>query len=154
LSSMSDQSLLALDPQQLRTRVALPSGFELDVEQTRLSVDVSRVEGKWENHEYRLQLLSKMSDVRPGGLFHSNYPVVAYELALAPASAKDLLELQKVFQPGKDPGLNISVNVNLAAVPDNAESVRFWVDLKLRQSDTYMVLFDGAEIKLKKGSGS
>jgi hypothetical protein len=154
LSSIGDQSLVALDPQQVRTRVAVPFGFALDVEQTQLSVDVSRVAGKWENHEYRLQLLSKTNGVHSGGLFHPNYPVVVYELALDSASVKDLRELQKVFQLGKDPGLNVSVNVNLASMPDNAESVRFWVDLKLRESDAFMVLFDGAEIQLKKRSGS
>jgi hypothetical protein len=154
LSSIGNQSLVALDPQQVRTRVAVPFGFALDVEQTQLSVDVSRVAGKWENHEYRLQLLSKTNGVHSGGLFHPNYPVVVYELALDSASVKDLRELQKVFQLGKDPGLNVSVNVNLASMPDNAESVRFWVDLKLRESDAFMVLFDGAEIQLKKRSGS
>jgi hypothetical protein len=154
LSSIGDQSLVALDPQQVRTRVAVPFGFALDVEQTQLSVDVSRVAGKWENHEYRLRLLSKTNGVHSGGLFHPNYPVVVYELALDSASVKDLRELQKVFQLGKDPGLNVSVNVNLASMPDNAESVRLWVDLKLRESDAFMVLFDGAEIQLKKRSGS
>jgi hypothetical protein len=154
LSSIGNQSLVALDPQQVRTRVAVPFGFALDVEQTQLSVDVSRVAGKWENHEYRLRLLSKTNGVHSGGLFHPNYPVVVYELALDSASVKDLRELQKVFQLGKDPGLNVSVNVNLASMPDNAESVRFWVDLKLRESDAFMVLFDGAEIQLKKRSGS
>jgi hypothetical protein len=41
----------------------------------------------------------------------------------------------------------------LLTIPDNAKSVRFWIDLKLRQSESYMVLFDGAQMNITRSSG-
>jgi hypothetical protein len=30
------------------------------------------------------------------------------------------------------------------------ESIRFWIDLQLKQSESYFVLIDGADLKAKK----
>jgi hypothetical protein len=152
LSLMDIRSVLRLDPQQIRVRVAVPSGYEVDVEKTRLTLAVSNSSGTQESHACRLVLLGKMNDVRPGGMFHSDYPVVAYELALDPESVADLRNMQKATPPRKGLGFNLSFSSDLASINKGARSMRFWVDLKMKSSDAYMVLFDGAEIKLTGGS--
>jgi hypothetical protein len=152
LSLMNQQSLLSLDPQQIRVRVAVPSGFEVDVEKTRLTLTVIDSSSEQGSHACRLVLLGTMNGVRPGGLFHSDYPVVAYELALDPESVRDVKEMQKATPPSKDLGFKLDFSSDLALIPKDAGSVRFWVDLKLQSSDAYMVLFDGAEIKLTKAA--
>jgi hypothetical protein len=147
MSTMNQQTLLELDPQQIRARVAVDGGFELDPKSTQLSLDISDETGKRESRSYVLNLLSKTNETRPGGMFHSDYPVVAYEFALDSESIEDLRRLQTVFAHGKNPRFNVNVQTT---APGYYKSIRFWIDLKLRQSEPFMVVVDGAELKPTK----
>jgi hypothetical protein len=152
LSSMNQQTLLELDPQQIRVRVAVEDGFEIDVANTQLTLTIAST-GTKDAHSYHLNLLQKSRGSRSGGIFHSDYAVVSYELSLTPESVADLRALQKSMASKKNLDGNLNVNADLLTIPDNAKSVRFWIDLKLRQSESYMVLFDGARINLTPTSG-
>jgi hypothetical protein len=127
---MSDRALFELDPQQIKVRVAVENGFEVDATSTELTLTIATEADTKNVHSYHLNLLQRFKDSRPGGIFHSDFAVVTYELALTPESVAELL-----------------------TIPDNAKSVRFWIDLKLRQSESYMVLFDGAQMNITRSSG-
>jgi hypothetical protein len=153
LSTMNERTLFELDPQQIRVRVAVEDGFEVDAEDTQLTLTITNEAGTKDTRSYRLTLLQKTAGSRPGGIFHSDYAVVAYELALTSESVSDLRALQKSIASTKNFNFNLNVNAELSTIPDNAKSVRFWIDLKLRQSESYMVLFDGAQIELNRTNG-
>jgi hypothetical protein len=148
MSTMNQQTLLELDPQQIRARVAVYGGFEIDPKSTQLSLDIADEAGRRESRSYALNLLSKTNDTRPGGMFHSDYPVAAYEFALDPESVEDLRRLQKAFAHSKNPGFTVNVQTT---APGYYKSVRFWIDLKLKEPEPYMTIVDGAELKPTKG---
>lgn len=147
MSTMNQRTLFELDPQQIRARVAIYGGFEIDPKSTQLSLDIADEAGRRESRSYALNLLSKTNETRPGGLFHSDYPVVAYEFALDSESVKDLRRLQRAYEHSKNPGLNLNVQTT---APGSYKSVRFWIDLMLKESEPYMTIVDGAEIKPTK----
>lgn len=153
LSSMNERTLFELDPAQIRVRVAVENGFEVDAENTRLTLTITNGAGTKDTRSYRLNLLQKATGSRPGGIFHSDYAVVTYELALTSESVADLRALQKLMAFTKNLNVDLNVSADLSTMPDNAKSVRFWIDLKLRQSESYMVLFDGAQINLTHTDG-
>jgi hypothetical protein len=147
MSGMNQQTLLELDPQQIRARVAVYGGFEIDPKSTQLSLDIADEAGRRESRSYALNLLSKTNGRRPGGMFHSDYPVVAYEFALNSESVEDLRRLQKAFAHSKNPGLDLNVQTT---APGYYKAVRFWIDLQLKESEPYMTIVDGAELKPTK----
>jgi len=150
LSAMDQQSLLSLDPEQLRVRVAVPTGFGLDIKTTQLQLVLTNDVGQRRSYSYRLVLLRMVNDVRSSGMFHSKYAVVAYELALDSESISSIGGLQKTVPLDKNPRLALSVSSSFASSPPDAKFVRFWVDLKLRKSEAYFVLLDGAELQFNR----
>jgi hypothetical protein len=148
MSTMNQQTLLELDPQQIRARVAVYGGFEIDPKSTQLSLDIADEAGRRESRSYTFSLVSKTNETRPGGMFHSDYPVVAYAFALNSESVEDLRRLQKAFAHSKNPSLDFNVQT---IAPGYYKAVRFWIDLKLKESEHYMTIVDGAEIKPTKG---
>ena len=153
LSLMNERTLFELDPQQIRVRVAVEDGFEIDAANTQLTLTINNQAGTNDTHSYHLRLLQKSTGSRPGGIFHSDYAVATYELELTPESVVDLRALQKTVASTKNLNANLNVNAELLTIPNEAKSVRFWIDLKLRQAESYMVLFDGAQMNLTRTSG-
>ncbi len=149
MSTMNQQTLFELDPQDIRARVAFFGVSEIIPESTQMSFDISDVAGRRESRVYVLNLLSKTNQTRPGGMFHSDYPVVAYEFELGAESVEDLRRLQKAFANAKNPSLTFNVQTTS---PGYHDSIRLWIDLKLKKSDSYMTIIDGADLKSTKSN--
>jgi hypothetical protein len=65
-----------------------------------------------------------------------------------PWARESLKDLQKVLRPDEDAKFSLGFAWEFTSMPSDASSVRLWVDLKLKNSGAYMVLFDGAEIEV------
>ena len=81
LSSMSPATLAQVDPSQVRVRIALPQGVELDVASARLNLEVS-TDGRSQREALPLVLINKKNDTHSPGPFRSDMPVVVYQLRL------------------------------------------------------------------------
>jgi hypothetical protein len=149
LSSLDQQDLVQLDPAGVRVRVAVPVGFEIDVSEARLTLDLLDKSGKRDKGVFDLSLLRKHAAERSGGLFRGDVPVTVYDLALRPAAVTRFRQAQRFALENEIKEINFGVNFKFAAVPENARSVRFWADLRLRESGSYMTLIDGGEIKFE-----
>ena len=96
-----------------------------------------------------MSLLRKQAAERSGGLFRADIPVTVYDLALTPAAVTRFRQSQRFALASELKELNFAVNSKFASIPESSRSVRFWADLRLRASDSYMTLIDGAEIKFE-----
>ena len=148
LASMDQRTLAELDPSQVRVRLAVPVGFDWNVPQTRLVLEFSDSSGKRELHEFHLVLLQRTAGTRPGGHFRRDIPVTITELALDPLSIQQLRTVQQSVRNRKLKDFRFSVSWQFAAIPEGIRSIRFWVDLRLRATEDYMRLVDGAEIRI------
>ena len=153
LSQLDQQTLVQLDPAQIRVRVAVPAGFAIDVQNTKLSLDLGSKSGAHDNSRYDLSKLAETTGARSGGLFRSDIPVNVYDLALTADANRRFREAQRFALANEFSEVNFSVNSRLASVPEDAKAIRFWIDLRLRQSDSYMTLIDGAEIVIERTGG-
>lgn len=153
LSRLDEKTLLQLDPAQVRVRVAIPTGFELDVEQVKLSLAVSNAGQDRREGQFGLRLLSMQPALRNGGLFEGKVPVRAYELMLTSEGIAQLQALQETMRRQAYNQFALSVTTPLAKVPPGARSIRFWTDMRLTAADSYMTLLDGAEIKFTDSQG-
>lgn len=154
LSTFDQKSVSQLDPAQIRVRVATPIGFELDAEKTKLSVGLSNTSGAREQADFSLSVISKTKSVRSGGLFSSDVQVTQYDLTLTPESVRRFATLQRFAMSGKLDHFHLNVSSGFSSMPMNASHIRFWADVKLKQSEPYMTLFDGAEIEIKQSRPS
>ena len=76
---------------------------------------------------------------------------LATQARLATVSRQSLQETLRLLQredlaKRKRRGLTLNVESQVSTVPDGASSVRIWVDLRLKQPDSYITLFDGVEV--------
>jgi hypothetical protein len=147
---MDQETLLTLDPQQVRVRVSVPPKVVLNTSTLKLSLGVTEGTGVSESVPLGLALLSEASSVRPGGLFHSDYPVTSYDLALDADAVDHIRHLQSTLRPATHTKVSLGFSWDLVSIPTDATSIRLWVDLRLRQSEAYMVLFDGADVEITR----
>ena len=150
MSSFDERSLIQLDPAQIRVRVAVPVGFEVDIEKTKLEIDLHDEAGNKRHGEFALSRLATTRSQRPGGFLRADVAANQYDLALTPESMKRLRELQAYAASHALKSYEMRVGAELGKVPEDAKALRFWADVKLSDRDAYMTLFDGAEIVLKR----
>ncbi len=147
LSSLTPRSLAQVAPEQVRVRLSVPVGYELNVPKTQLSL---RLTGPTETRTVamNLTLLGVETESRSAGLLSASVPVTTYSLALSDIGARDLRELQKFVLSGDTRDFKFTVRAPLARVPPGAREVTFWADLKLSLSERFMPLINGAKISL------
>ena len=64
LSSLKPRTLAQLDPADVRVRVSLPNGFELNVPKSRLTVSLAATNGPSRKSQLGLSLLQTVRDTR------------------------------------------------------------------------------------------
>ena len=149
LSQLDQQTLVQLDPAQIRVRVAVPAGFEINVAETRLSLDLDASAAGHNKSSFDLSTLRESGGTRSGGLFRSDIEVKVYDLALTRDAITRFRKTQQFALANEISEVNFSVTSKMASMPEDARSIRFWIDLRLRQADSYMTLIDGAEVEFE-----
>ncbi len=149
LSTLQEKDVLQMDPADVRVRVALPRGNELDVAQTRLSLRVESDGQPAQRADMTLRLLARTDEVRSRGLFHADLPVTVHEMALAPEGAAQLRALQKKMLAMRGGKFVFGYDTRFDTPQPDMKEMPFWVDLKLRAGDAYLPLFDAATMKFK-----
>lgn len=150
LSTLDQHSLAAIDGSEIRVRVAVPEGFEVDTAGTRLQLTLGDNQAHAVSRELALRSLSQSRGRRSFGIFSGSGAVKVYELALTPEAVARLSEVQRFAMRNQLASFKFAVDAKLAVVPADAKSLRIWTDLKLHLADPYMSLVDGAEITLNR----
>jgi len=150
MSGFDEQDFAAIDPEQLRVRIALPDGFKLDTAASEIRLELNSTAGV-NRSAYRLEAVSSQPVSLTGGWFRSQ-PGHADTLRLAPSSVVPFRELQALVGNGKTETVDIEVRPRIARKPDDAASVSVWIELQLSEADGYFRLLEGAELPLAKKS--
>src|SRR5690606_20012764 len=100
-SSWKAQDLARVDPAQVRVRLSVNDGFEIDVEKAKLEISLTDATGTRHQARLPLDLLLSKHETRPGGWLSPDVPVNTLVLALTPAGARQLTELQQVILAGE-----------------------------------------------------
>lgn len=145
LSAMSPATLAQVDPSQVRVRIALPQGVELDVASARLNLEVSS-EARSQREALPLLLINKESGVRSPGLFRSDMPVVVYQLRLDESGQQSMRRLRQELMRSGQKTIAMSVDAPFSGLPSGTREVTFWVDTKLSLGDAWLPLIDGATV--------
>lgn len=151
LSSLDEKTLVQLEPADVRVRLAVPRGNEVDVQRARLKLEIQPEDASAMVADMPLRLLGVRNAQRSAGMFRADVPVLTYELALAPEGAHSLRALQRNVMAMKSSKARIgfSVNTPFSRVTPGMREMQFWVDLKLRAGDDYLPLIDGAKVPFK-----
>jgi len=144
-ASFNENNIAFLDAHGLRVKVALPEGFVLDLDRTRLKASISSSPGPREA-EFALESLGTASEKRGGGYFSKEVAVTTIEMDLTDASAKSLRELQGSVASGKVKSFSLDVQVKLKESPPGATSAKVWVELMLTPMEGYLTLVDGGTV--------
>lgn len=147
LSAMSPATLAQVDPSQVRVRIALPQGVELDVASARLNLEISS-EARSQREALPLVLINKEKGTRSPGLFRSDMPVVVYQLRLDEAGQQSMHRLRQELMRTGNKTVAMSVDAPFSGLPSGTGEVTFWVDTKLSLADAWMPLIDGATVKI------
>lgn len=149
---MSLGTLAQVDPTQVRVELSVPSGFELDIGESRLSLTLSGPDDS-RTGQMALSLLGVRQESRSAGLFRSDVPVSTYSLALSPDGAQELRELQQFMLTGAPETFEFSVRAPFATVPPQTREVTFWADLKMSASEPFRPLINGASLRFENAPG-
>ena len=144
-ASFNENNIAFLDARGLRVKVALPEGFGLDLDRTRLRASISSSTGSREA-EFALESLATTSEKRGGGYVSKEIAVTASEMDLTDAAAKSLRELQGFVASGKVKSFSLDVQVKLKEAPPGATSARVWVEIMLSPMEGYFTLVDGGTV--------
>lgn len=153
LSSLPPNFLAQVDPEQVRVKLSVPVGYELDVAASRLTLTLDGSAGS-RSGAMQLTALGVTREARAGGLFSGDVPVSTYSLLLSPAGIRELRGLQQFMLSGNAKAFRFSVEAPFAKVPSAAQAVTFWADLKFSLQEPFMPLINGAKIRFNTSPAS
>ena len=137
-----------LDLAQLRVRISVPDGFEVDASKAQLTLKVARPDGSSRDIAMRLELLERGRMPRSTGLFSPARPMPTQTLRLTPDSVAQLGSIrQDLARRERGGGVTFGVQFGFSKVPAGARSAQFWVDLKLTEQQGWVALFEDATLQ-------
>lgn len=149
LSSFDARSMMQIDPAEVRVKLSVSDGYEVDIAKSRLKLAMTGPDAVSHVVDMPLALLQRTTGKRSGGLFSPDVPVTTYELALAPEGAGQLRALQRALLTDGNGKFEFSVSAPLSKTPPKMKEVMFWADLKFSDKDSYLPLIDGATLRFK-----
>lgn len=152
-SSMSPRVLAQTDPAQVRVRVSVSEGYDVNVHAARLGLRLESASGA-RSASMGLTLLGVSRERRDGGLFRADMPVTTYLLALSPDGARELKDMQRFVLESDPKKFEFGVEAPFSKVPPKPREVIFWADLKLSLAEPFKPLIDGARIRFEEGGSA
>ncbi len=152
LASLEPRTLAQVDASEVRVRVSIPAGYELNVATSSLNLSLHSPTGVKQEGELGLSLLQVTPESRSTGFFTANVPVFTYVLALTPEGVNKLRDIQEFLLSDHINEFKFGVNASLAKIPRNARQITFWADVKLFANEQYFPLINGAKIKFEDGA--
>lgn len=137
-----------LDPAQLRVRISVPEGFEVDASKARLTLKVDRPDGSSRAIAMGLELVERGRLPRSTGLFSADRSLPTQTLRLTPESVAQLGSIrQDLIKRERGGGATFGVQFGFLKRPPDARSAQFWVDLKLKADQDWIALFENATLQ-------
>jgi len=151
LAAMGREGLERVDPAQVRVRLSVSQGFEIDVSRARLRLSVTAPSGASRDVDLSLELIERSRLERSNGLLRRATPQTTYLLRLTPQSAAELAALRQSLAT-RERGTQRSFSAPFSSRPAQATSVTLWADLKLSADGAWIALLDAAELRFNSRS--
>lgn len=155
-ATFNRDSFMAVKPDEVRVKIAVPHGFAIDPSRTHIKVTLKE-EGKEEaaiDEALELRLLQSSPSMKRAGLFQGEIAVTEFELVLSDKGQRLLRKLQNIPRSEAKRTLSISVTKDFLnhflKRPSTAQSITFWIEMQLSKLDGYFVLVDGARYETKE----
>jgi hypothetical protein len=145
LSTFDEKDFAKLDPDVVRARVALPVGFGLNVETSRIDVEVTSAAGV-HTSMFELTEESVQTVNIPGDLFHAPTQRISYVFRLSDKSKSTLSSLQDFVGRTHSGSIGINIVTTLSSSPKGVLVVKIWTDLLLSKAQGYLRILDGTEV--------
>jgi hypothetical protein len=137
-----------LDPAQLRVRISVPEGFEVDASKARLTLKMDRLDGSSRDIAMGLELLERSRMLRSTGFFSADRAMPTQTLRLTPESVEQLRSIrQDLIKRERGGGATFGIQFGFSKRPPDARSAQFWVDLKLKADQDWFALFENATLQ-------
>jgi len=155
LASMGRDWFEQVDPAEIRVRVSVSPGFEIDVERTTLGLSIDRPGRPVRDEKLTLELIERTTMERSLGFMRGSASMPTYVLRLTPADVKKFTDIRKTAL-AKDSRAKrtFSVSAPFLKKPSNPKAVTFWTDLRFSRDGSWVVLLDRAELLFKNTSRS
>lgn len=155
LAAMGGSGLEQIDPAEIRVRVSVSPGVEIDVARTTLGLSIDRPGRPVRDEKLTLELIERTTTERSLGFLRGSALMPTYGLRLTPADVKKFTDIRK-SAIAKDSRVKrtFSVNAPFSKTPNNPKAVTFWTDLRFSSDGSWLVLLDGAELLFKNTSRS
>jgi len=150
MHSFGAEDFARIKPEELRVKMLLPQGFELDFVKDKPHLDF-KIETAHGASVGKIELakVSQQQITKTSGLFNPTTTTqTEYELKLTDESLPAFNLLQKIAR-GQEKGRSTTINIgfNFAKTPKGNPDLTVTVSLLLFPQDGYFVLLDNAQLK-------
>lgn len=150
LREFDQNSVIALVPADIRVRVKVPDGFAMDPAQTFLKIALGTDDGGSVVGSFPLAVIGEDLETLPGGMFADDLPLRRYELKLSPRGLELFADAQTKLRSARAGNFKLDVSWAFAHIPEQAQSARFWIELKLAAGEDYFPLIEDAEVAFER----
>lgn len=152
-SSLEPSTLAQVDPAQVRVKLSVSLGYEVDIPKSRLKLTVTDSGDVSRSADMPLGLLVRTVGMRSTGFFGSDVSVTTYEAALTAEGVRQLQALQKSLLTIEGGTFEFDVSAPFSKTPPEPQEVNLWADLKLSSNKSYLPLINGAKLRFSKEAG-
>ena len=149
LSSFDENSFLALNPNELRTKIHVDKPLVINISKTKLSLILKTAKGESAFH-YPLKLLSSKVLSAEKSWLGGIPERTEYTLALSPDAISAFENLQQTMRKDSPKVMDFSVFVAVAQRDKTTTEMVTSIFIKLQKKSDYIMLFDRAAVQFKK----
>lgn len=151
LSSFNEQSVLSINPDNIRAKITVNNFIDIDLENTKLGLAVESSQGNLAL-QFPLEKLTLTGNSATESFFSSTPASQTYLLQLSPVAVADFKKLQKQLRTSQENSFGFSVGAKLKKkenLTDEQKDQKLFmtIELKLDAAEEFFTLIDNAEIK-------
>jgi hypothetical protein len=156
LSSFDEQSLITIEPSNIRAKITVNKFVDIDLVNTKLGLNLDNSQGELAL-QFPLEKLTLINNSATKSFFSSSPASQTYLLQLSPAAIADFKKLQKQLKSSDKNTFGLSVAAklnkqeNLTALQEQ-EKLFMTIELKLHKNEEFFTLIDNAELKNGKSA--
>jgi hypothetical protein len=149
LSSFDESSFLALNPNDLRTKIHLDKPLEININKTELSLILKTSKGE-SIFNYPLKLISSKTIPTEKSWLNTIPERTEYNLVLSPDAISSFEKLQQTMSKESPKSMAFKVTVAIAQRDKATSEMVVSIFIKLQKNSDYITLFDRAPVQFNK----
>ncbi|WP_105169926.1 hypothetical protein [Pseudoalteromonas sp. T1lg23B] len=149
LRDFNEQSFVALNPVEIRSKIRLSEPLTLDLAKITLSLSLENEKG-FRNFTFPLVLENENKIAALEGLFSSQPANTEYTFRLSDIALKNFVETQKLFSDGIKRQGSFSIGASFNQESKEVQAAYISILLQLSDEEGFFTLLDNAEVDFKQ----